>query len=48
MIEDREDENVENVVDPNENQDKEKVSVDSTDKGKKLIDPNENQRTGSE
>jgi hypothetical protein len=48
MVQDRENDNVENVVDPNENQGKDKVSVDSADREMNVIDPNENQRTGSE
>lgn len=47
MVEDRENDD-DNVIDPNENQNKEKVSLDSTDNEVKVIDPNENQGTGSE
>jgi hypothetical protein len=48
MVEDRENDDVDNVIDPNENTDKDKVSLDSTDNEMKVIDPNENTRTGSE
>ena len=48
MAEDNENEDVEKVVDPNENQGNKKVSLDSTESDTNLVDPNENQRTGSE
>ena len=47
MIEDREDDKLDDVVDPNENTDKDKVSLDSTDNEMEVIDPNENTGTGS-
>jgi len=45
MIEDRENDDVNDVIDPNENTDKDKVSLDSTDDDMAVIDPNENTRT---
>jgi len=46
MVEDREDDNAEKVVDPNENTDKDKVTLDSTENEMSVIDPPENQPPG--